>query len=227
MAITVVGLLEADLPGAIEYKSGGIGPLFGEARAEEPLSLDEFLSRIVRVLRKAALTSVVTVFIDETEAYVDEDAGDDNLDAALNITREAIDLENGTSFYLMLAHEGDDLSHVITVEGSVDHPSEEAALSILDTARLVDGGGAEDEDEEEGDDEEAPDEPLQPVDDDVTFDDSAPAAEELVEAFLQRLLAELEKELGVWEPEIDVWTDWEGEYDPSTRYPSSIPGTGV
>ena len=228
MAITVVGLLEADLPGAIEYKSGGIGPLFGEARTEEPLSLDEFLSRIVRVLRKAGLTSVVTVFIDETEAYVDEDAGDDNLDAALNITRDAIDLESGTSFYLMLTHEGDDLSHVITVEGSVDHPSEEAALSILDTARLVDGGGAAADDEEEEDDGEGRDEPLQPVEDDVTFfDDSAPEAQELVEAFLQRLLAELERELGVSEPEIDVWTDWEGEYDPSTRYPSSIPGTGV
>jgi len=163
VAITVVGLLEADLPGAIEYKSGGIGPLFGEARTEEPLSLDELLSRIVRVLRKAGLTSVVTVFIDETEAYVNDNAGDDNLDAALNITRDAIDLESGTSFYLMLTHEGDDLSHVITVEGSVDHPSEEAALSILDTARLVDGGGAEEEDEEEGDDEEAPGQAAAPV----------------------------------------------------------------
>ncbi len=233
MAITVVGLLEADLPGAIGYKSGGIGPLFGEARTEEPLSLDEFLSRIARVLHEGGLTSVATVFIDETEAYVAEDAEDaedDNLDAALSVTRQNIDLETAASFYLMLTHEDDDLSHVITVEGSVDHPAEEAALSILDTARLVDGGGAEDEDEDEDEEdaEEAAGGALQPVEDDVTFfDDSAPEAQDLLEAFLQRLLAGLEKELGVSEPEIDIWTDWQGEYDPSLRSSTSIPGTGT
>jgi hypothetical protein len=40
-------------------------------------------------------------------------------------------------------------------------------------------------------------------------------------AFLQRVLAQLEKELGVTEPEIDVWTDWEGEF---TTEPSGVPG---
>jgi hypothetical protein len=97
----------------------------------------------------------------------------------------------------------------------------------------------ENEDEEEKDDDgtsqsprpadaEAAGGPLQPVDDDVMFfDDSAPDVEELVEAFLQRILDGLEKELGVSEPEIDIWTDWGGAYDPSLRSATSIPGTGT
>jgi len=245
MAVTVVGLLEADLPGGIEYKTGGIGPLFGQVRTEEPMELDELLSRIGEVLKKTGLKSVVSAFVDETEAYVDEDAEDDNLQTALDVIRDNFDLEAANGIYLMLSHEDEKLSHIITVEASVDHPADEATLSILDTARIVDGAANdeddEDDEEEERDDEEEVDEestfqpfrqgydvsggPLQPIEDDVTYlDESSPEVEALVEEFLQKVLGALEKELGVTEPEIDVWTDWQGEYSPESRLSTSMPG---
>ena len=224
--MTFVGLLEADLQGALEYKSGGIGPLFQEARAEEPLELPEFLSRTIQGLRKAGVRSAVALFIDDTEAYSDPEAGEqDNLDAVLAAVGDA---GEGISFYLMLAHEDGELSHVITVEGAVDHPADEAALTVLDTARFLDGGAQDetpDEEEEEGEDDgEEPD----AADDglpDITFDERD--GEALVEAFLKKLLAALQKELALDAPELETWTDYDGEYDPELRYSSALPGTGI
>ena len=223
MAITVVGLLEADLPGAIEYKEGGVGPLFREARVEEPFALYEFLSRAIDALKKLGITDAISCYIDDVELFRDdEDSEENGFDIVLRNAREATAEGGGISFYLMLSHHDKQLSHVITFEASVDHPADEAALSVLDTARLID-----DEDEEDEPQLEEPAEgPLQPVDDDVTFfDDRAAQAEDLVEEFLQRLLDQLEKELGVSEPEIDVWTDWEGAYGlESAAGPGALPG---
>jgi lipoate-protein ligase A len=62
------------------------------------------------------------------------------------------------------------------------------------------------------------------VDDDITFlDERAADVEDLVDEFLQRVLAAFEKELGVSEPEIEVWTDWEGEYAAQTPM-GGLPG---
>jgi hypothetical protein len=224
--MTFVGLLEADLQDASEYKTGGIGPLFRETRTEEPLSLSEFLSRIIRGLRKAGVRSVVTLFIDDVEVYTDPEAGEeDNLDAVLAAANNA---EEGTSFYLMLVHEDDELSHVITAEGAVDHPADEAAFTVLDLARFLDEGAAEDEDEED-DEIEAGNEAVELVDDglpDISLDERD--GEALVEAFLQKLLGELHRELALDQPELETWTDWEGAYDPERHYSSAIPGgTGV
>ena len=150
--MTFVGLLEADLQGAVEYKAGGIGPLFQETRAQEPLELPEFLSRALAGLRKAGLRSAVALFIDDAEAYTDPEAGEqDNLDAVLAAADEA---EEGTSFYLMLVHQDKDLSHVITVEGAVDHPADEAALTVLDLARFFDDAEGGEEEDEDGAEEE-------------------------------------------------------------------------
>ena len=219
--MTFVGLLEADLQGAVEYKAGGIGPLFQETRAQEPLELPEFLSRALAGLRKAGLRSAVALFIDDAEAYTDPEAGEqDNLDAVLAAADEA---EEGTSFYLMLVHQDKDLSHVITVEGAVDHPADEAALTVLDLARFFDGAEGEEEEDEDGAEEE---ENGGDVEDDglpdIVYDERD--GEALVEAFLQKLLAELQKELALDEPELETWTDWEGEYDPDLRYSSALPG---
>jgi hypothetical protein len=223
--MTFVGLLEADLQGAGEYKTGGIGPLFRETRAEEPLSLPEFLSRVIRGLRSAGVRSVVTLFVDDVEVYTDPEAGEeDNLDAVLAAANNA---EEGTSFYLMLVHEDDELSHVITVEGAVDHPADEAAFTVLDLARFHDEGVADDEEDEDEDADEAEggEEAGEAVDDglpDISLDERD--GEALVETFLQRLLGELHKELALDEPELETWTDWEGAYDPERYSSSAIPG---
>jgi hypothetical protein len=240
MSITVVGLLEADLPGAIEYKDGGVGPLFRAARTEELIGLFEFLSRSIDALRKLGITDAISCYIDDVELFRDDDEGEANdFDLILRNAKETTAEGGGISFYLMLSHHDKQLSHVITFEASVDHPAEEAALSVLDTARLIDDDDrGEDEDDAEDDEEsEEPDEgfasdsdkqeeeaegSLAPLDDDLTFfDDRAAQAEDLVEAFLQRVLAALERELGVSEPEIDVWTDWEGAYG---LEPTTMPG---
>jgi hypothetical protein len=225
--MTFVGLLEADLQGAVEYKTGGIGPLFQEARTEEPLALDEFLSRTMAALRKVGLRNAVSLFVDEQEVFSDPDAGgQDNLDAVLRNAKDA-DVGEGTSFYLMLTHEDKDLSHLITVEGTVDHPADEAAMSVLDMARFLDGREPEAkedaglDEEEDGDDKSRADDGLP----DITFDERD--GEAMVEAFLQKLLGELQKELALDDPDIDTWTDWDGEYDPDLRYSSALPGTGL
>ena len=43
--------------------------------------------------------------------------------AVLRNAKDA-DVGEGTSFYLMLTHEDKDLSHLVTVEGTVDHPAD-------------------------------------------------------------------------------------------------------
>ena len=219
MSITVVGLLEADLPGAIEYKEGGIGPLFAAARTEEQITLYEFLERSIAALKKLGITDVVSCYVDEIELFRDDDPGEDSdFDIVLRAAKDVTEDESGVSFYLMLSHHDKKLSHIITFEASVDHPAEEAALSVLDTARMADDGEGLPVAEADG-------EPLAPVDDDVTFfSDRAADAEDLVDAFMQRILAQLEKELSLVEPEIDVWTDWEGVY---TLESTVAPGGGI
>ncbi len=221
--MTFVGLLEVDLQGAIDYKAGGIGPLFQEARTEEPIGLDEFLSRVTSALRKAGIRSAVSLFVDDEEIYSDPEAGaEDNLDVVLRNAGDS-NVSDGTSFYLMLVCEDKELSHVITVEASVDHPADEAAMSILDLARFNDGEGAAEKEEPEAaeEDEASLDDGLP----DITFDERD--GEALVEAFLQKLLGELQKELALADPELETWTDWDGEYDPDLRYSSALPGTGL
>jgi hypothetical protein len=216
MSTTIVGLLEADLPGAIEYKEGGFGSLFATARAEEQIALYEFLERSLAALQRLGVTDVVSCYIDEVELFRDDDPGEESdFDIVLRAAKDVTEDESGVSFYLMLAHHDEQLSHIITFEGSVDHPADQAALSVLDTARLADA-------DNRASDAAAP---LAPVDDDVTFfDDKAADAEDLVDEFMQKVLAALEKELGVTEPEIDVWTDWEGVYTLESQGPSALPG---
>ncbi len=231
MAITVIGLLEADLPDGIDYKEGGIGPLFRAARTEEQVTLFELLVRSIAALESLGIKNVVTCYVDDTEVFRDDDTDtSSDFDIIRQAARDATADDAGISFHLMLAHDDKRLSHLITLEASVDHPTDEAALSILDIARLGDEplvsaqeAGEEDEDKDWGfaSDAEAAG-PLEPVDDDVTFfDERAANAEDLVDEFLQRVLSAFEKELGLDAPEIDVWTDWEGEF---TTESSSVPG---
>ena len=202
-----VGCLEADLQGASEYQSGGVGPLFRETRREAPFSLLELLKRTLDALRKAGLTSAVTLFIDELEIYTAEEESADNLDEVLAAAQDAVAEDEGISCYVMLTHEDDALAHTLTVEASVDHPADEAAITVLDVATPLDEDGWVEADEDDSG------EPLQPVGDDVTFvEEDELAGEALVESFLLRLLDELDKALALDAPELETWIDWGGQH---------------
>ncbi len=206
---TYVGCLEADLQAASEYSTGGVGPLFRQERREEPFELLEFLTRSTAALRKLGIATAITLFVDEEEIYTaDDEATGDTMQAALDAARAA-GIDDGVGFYLMLSYQDDDFSHVISIEGSVDHPADEAALVILDVATPLD----EDAEEPKDAGGEADEDPLAPVDDDLP-DVSEEGMDTLdaIEAFLGRIQAELDKELALAEPEIDVWIDWEGAY---------------
>lgn len=227
---TYVGCLEADLQAASEYTTGGVGPFFRHTRREEPLELLEFLTRATAALRKLGIATALTLFVDEEEIYTaDDDATGDTLEAALNATQSA-ELDGAVGFYLMLSYQDKDFSHIFSVEASVDHPADEAALTILDVATPLEDegsvvGDAEDSAEEDEEVLEPGDEePLAPVDDDVSaeYDENMDRID-LIEGFLGRVLAELNKELALTEPEIDVWIDWEGAYT-GLGYSSALPG---
>ena len=214
-----VGCLEADLQGASEYQSGGVGPLFRETRREAPFSLLEFLKRTLDALRKAGLTSAVTLFIDELEIYTAGEESDNNLDEVLAAAQDAVAEDEGVSFYLSLTHEHDAMAHAIIVEASVDHPADEAAITVLDVATPLDEDGWVEADEDD------PGEPLQPVGDDVTFvEEDEWDGEALVESFLLRLLDELDKALALDEPELETWIDWDNQHA-GLGYGKAVPDT--
>jgi len=227
---TYVGCLEADLQAASEYTTGGVGPLFRQTRREEPFELLEFLTRAAAALRKLGIVTAVTLFIDEEEIYTtDDDATGDTLEAALNAAQSA-ELDGAVGFYLMLSYQDEDFSHIFSVEASVDHAADEAALTVLDVATPLEDEDAvvadaekdaaeEDEEELEPEDEE----PLAPVNDESADYDESMDSIDLIESLLGRVLAELNKELALAEPEIDVWIDWEGAYA-GPGYGSALPG---
>ena len=214
-----VGCLEADLQGASEYQSGGVGPLFRETRREAPFSLLELLKRTLDALRKAGLTNAVTLFIDELEIYTAEEESADNLDEVLAAAQDAVAEDEGISFYVMLTHQDDALAHTLTVEASVDHPADEAAITVLDVATPLDEDGWVEADEDDSG------EPLQPVGDDVTFvEEDELDGEALVESFLLRLLDELDKALALDAPELETWIDWDNQHA-GLGYGKAVPDT--
>jgi hypothetical protein len=188
----IIGTLEADFQGGREYSAGGVGPLFREQRIEEPYTVWEMLSRCVDALAKMDVLDVLSLFIDEEEIALPEleDEGEDGTDEAQDDDYLEFDLadeaqrsysgEDAWSFHLMLAFEDDTFSHQITIEASVDHPYDEAAISVLDRAT--------------------------PMDDEVDFDEED-ALQDALDQFLMRLEAELNKELALEAPEKEIWTE--------------------
>ncbi|MEX0785834.1 MAG: hypothetical protein WD939_04285 [Dehalococcoidia bacterium] len=221
---TYVGLLEADLQAAAEYTTGGIGPFFKQTRREEPFELLDFLTRSAVALHKLGIVTAVTLFVDEQEIYGAEDeANRDTLNAALNAARST-DLVGANEFYLLLWYQDKDFSHVFSIEASVDHPADEAALTVLDVATpLADADTEDTEGSEEGLASEHED-PLAPDDSESTDYDKNLDSIELIEGFLGRVLDELKRELALVEPEIDVWIDWEGAYAGQGYGSSALPG---
>lgn len=191
--MNVVGLLEADFQGGREYTAGGMGPLFREKRMEERYSVWELLARCADALAKLNIVDVVSLFIDDEEIIFPEpEAGeaeakdtsggvpdeDDTIEFDIaDEAQRAYGEGDPLSFLLLLTYDDEQFSHVISIEASSDHAFDEAAMSVLDRATPV----AEDEYDADG------------------------ALQDAIEAFLQKLQAELDKELALQEPEIDIW----------------------
>jgi len=200
----IIGTLEADFQGGREYSAGGVGPLFRAQRTEEPYSVWEMLSRCVEALGKLDVLDVVSLFIDEEEIPLPEfedeeengkdggaaEAADDDGDYLefdlADEAQRAYSGEDATSFHLVLTYDDDTFSHLITIEASVDHPSDEAAISVLDRAT--------------------------PMDEEVDYDEED-ALQDALERFLMRLESELNKELALEAPEKEVWTEMSVEED--------------
>ena len=223
--MTIVGVLDADLRGGAEYRMGGIGPFFAQTRVEERFALGEFLGRALRACQTGGVTKVVSIFVDDREVFRAGEDAEDTPERALKLARDETAGEDGVSFLLMLTHQDGDLTHVITVEATVDHPTDEPAITVLDTA-----WAADDEEEEE-------DEPSGWEPDDYAEDDLEDGAEdeseeesrakEVVQALLERLLDTLDRELSLSEPEIDVWIDREGQYNFNRLYAEALPEPGA
>jgi hypothetical protein len=130
--MTIVGLLDADLQEATEYRAGGIGPLFAQVRVEERFPIHEFLNRALRACRAARVTTVLNLFVDEIEVYRAGEDEVDNLERVLKLARDESIPAESTSFVLMLLHEDDNLVHVISVEASTD--AWEAEADVADYA---------------------------------------------------------------------------------------------
>jgi hypothetical protein len=220
-----VGSLEADLQAASEYSTGGIGPLFKEERREEAFALPEFLTRSAAALRKLGIVNAVTLFVDDEEIYTaPDDATGDTLQPALDAASSA-EIDDSAGFYLMLSYRDDTFTHVISVEGSVDHPADVAALVVLVVATPLDEDAAAIDQEDEEDEEDIADdaEPIAPVTDDLPeVSEEGMDLLDAIEAFLARIQAEFDKELALAEPEVDVWIDWENAYA-GIGYSSTLP----
>ena len=204
--MAVIGMMDAELRGAEEYKTGGLPP-FRKTRVRGPFPVHEFLERACRALEKLGVTSVVSLFVDELAVYQEPEGKEANLEDVLALVRgRSSDLEAATSFHIMLMHEDEDFTHVISMEGNIDHVVEAPAISVVDIARSateeagdgeepaaseveVDAGGALEPSEFEYEDSE----------DEMLSED-----EVRMEAFLERLVDELDRELALDEPETEV-----------------------
>lgn len=224
----IVGTIESDLVGATEYQEGGIGPFFGSMRIQEALSVEELLYRFVRALERVEPVRVLSLYLDDAEVFrdIEGEGGDEGTKpkGALDIGHEALSQMEEEPAYvgLTVAHEDKQFYHVIFIEATTDHEVDEAPLSVLDTAEVLEDaeplGGAETE--TIADDKPASDAEPDIAPEDIEFDDEPDIAQEdsagyedALFAFLEKLQAHLAKELQLSEPEIDVWTDYTGEYE--------------
>ena len=203
--MAVIGLIDAELRGAKEYKTGGLPP-FRKTRVRLPLPVHEFLERACRALEKLGVNSVVSLFVDEIVVYQEPESKEANLKDVLALVRgRSSELEAATSFHVMLMHEDDDFIHVISMEGSVDHAVEAPAISVVDIARSAAGEADEGEESDASEIEVAAGEGLEPSQFEYEEGDEELSEDEVrMEAFLERLVDELDRELALDEPETEV-----------------------
>ena len=204
--MAVIGMIYSELRGAKEYKAGGLPP-FRKTRVRGPFPVQEFLERACRALEKLGVTSVVSLFVDELVVYQEPEGKEANLEEVLALARgKSSDIEAATSFHIMLMHADDDLTHVISLEGSIDHAVEDPAISVVDIAR------SETEEADEGEEpaaskiEVGAGENVEPSEFQYEESEDEMRSDEEVrmDAFMERLVRELDRELGLDEPETEV-----------------------
>jgi hypothetical protein len=222
----IFATLEADFQGAREYARGGIGPLFRERRLEEPYRVWELLSRTAVALGGLGITDVVAIFAGEEEIELEDEDPDDPSDDVrpeelADEVRRAYGDGEPESFLLMYTHEQPRFSHVITVEAAIDHPFDEAGLSVLVRATPLASG-----EELEAIDEEEREEALsaamiEGADPAYEYDEDADPGGELygaVQDFIRAIQGALNKELALDQPDVEIW------YEEESGLPHADPG---
>ena len=204
--MAVIGMIDSELRGAKEYKAGGLPP-FRKTRVRGPFPVHEFLERACRALEKLGVTSVVSLFVDDLVVYQEPEGKEANLEEVLALARgKSSDMETATSFHIMLMHADKDLTHVISLEGSIDHAVEDPAISVVDIARSETEEAGEGEEPAASKIEVGAGETVEPSEFQYEESEDEMRSDEEVrmEAFLERLVRELDRELGLDEPETEV-----------------------
>jgi hypothetical protein len=203
----LIGSIEADFQSAVEYTTGGIGPLFKSRRVEAPFAVQELAFRILGAFQKLGVKRVDALFFDEEPVYQDPEGEDDNLAKVLEDLGAEPGDDEYTSLYLTLTFDDDAFAHTISVEASADYSVEEFGLRVVDTAQPLDDEPVDLEEEGAWD---AVSERLAAME----ADDEDAALLERLETFLKRVQAELHKELALDEPEVALWIEDGGRYYP-------------
>ena len=201
--MAILGVIEAEVQASTEEKFGGIGPLFQKTWVRTPFSAPEFLARALRAFQKAGVGSVAALFVGDEDLLADIDDEEVALDVAIERVQGSF-FDDTLVFSAMLTQREGALLHVISAEGTTEYELGEPALVVLDTATVEPEESEPAAEEWEKDD--GPE--LAPAEDDLLWDEEdGPDYVALVEAFMQRLLGELNKELALLEPDVEVWEE--------------------
>jgi hypothetical protein len=223
--MAIIGVIEAELQASTKEESGGIGPLFKQTRIVGPFAVTEMAARTLRAMKKAGAESVAALFVGEHDLMAEQDDEEIAVDAALKLV-EAEDLDDeAADFSAMLSHVHQDLECSISIEGSAEHEEGEPALAVLVTGVELEPEGAvggRDATDGGGDATDAG-----PVDesDEPAVTALAPDYQSQMETLLERLRAELDKEVALLEPDVRVWEEETADLGGDVGR-SSIPGIG-
>jgi hypothetical protein len=207
--VELIGSIEADFQGSTEYSTGGIGPLFKSTRLEAPFPVHELAYRILGAFQKLGVHRVDALFFDEEAIYQDPEGEEDNIGAII----EDLGAEPGedayASLHITLTFDDEAFAHTISVEAAADHSVDEYGMRVVDTAEPLD---APVDVEDEG----AWDAVAGRLAAMEAEDEEARLLQQL-EAFLERVQAELHKELALDEPELALWVSAGGAYYETSR----------
>lgn len=201
----LIGSIEADLQGATEYATGGIGPLFRSWRLEAPFAIHELATRILGAFQKIGVKRVEALFFDEEPICQDPEGEEDNIATVLEDLGAEPGDDEFTSLYITLTHEDKTFAHTISVEASADYPADEFGLRVVDTAQTLDDEPVDLEDENA----------WNAVADRLAAMEADDREHKLLgqlETFLKRVQAGLHKELALDEPEVSLWVSEGGSY---------------
>ncbi|MEX1255855.1 MAG: hypothetical protein WEE64_16110 [Dehalococcoidia bacterium] len=216
--MAIIGVIEAELQSSSEEQTGGIGPLFKETRVVTPFAVGELATRALKAMQKAGVKSVAALFIGEADLLAEQKDEEIGVDKALKLVVAGDFDEIAIDFSAMLVHDEQDLELSISVEGSSEYEKGEPALAVLVTGTELEPEGgpsaqAAVASKGTGDDLAEPD-----------VLDLGPDYLAQMGTFLERLRAELDKELSLLDPDVRVWE--EETADPTSGGRSSIPGVG-